>query len=260
MKSEPDPYTSIAISGTGGCRHMVLDRPERHNSQDLTMWHEVADAARHLGENPEVVVVIVSGNGRSFSSGIDLKEFTRPGGFIRTLSEFPLGAPDPMLDAIHDAQQAITALRRAPFLSIAALRGVALGAGMQLALACDVRITADDAQLALLESSKGLLPDLGATWNLPRLVSRERALDLILTGRTITGAEAAEIGIALSAVPAESLDDAVRNYADQIAVLPRTAVAHVKSAVDACTESTSLEIAAAGQAACIRQHPSRGQS
>ncbi|QTI69025.1 enoyl-CoA hydratase/isomerase family protein [Gordonia polyisoprenivorans] len=245
-------FSTIAVTGSGAVRVVALNRPERHNAQNLTMWREITDAFGDLSAQPEVVAVIVKGCGHSFSSGIDLHEFTRPGGFIRTLAEHPVGTPDPMLGAIHDAQRVITAIRRAPFVTIAQLSGAVLGAGMQLALACDIRIVAADARIALLECTKQMLPDLGATWSLPRLIGRERALDLILTGRELTGGEAVAAGVALRSLPAAGLDTAVNEYAVSIAGMSRAAVAYVKASIDAQDEADSLRIAAIGQAACIR--------
>lgn len=245
-------FSTIAVTGSGAVRVIALNRPERHNAQNLTMWHEITESIGDLSADPDVVAVIVKGCGHSFSSGIDLDEFTRPGGFIRTLAEHPLGTPDPMLGAIHDAQRVITAIRRAPFVTVAQLSGAVLGAGMQVALACDIRITADDARIALLECTKQMLPDLGATWSLPRLTGRERALDLILTGRELTGREAVSAGVALRSLPPSELETAVNDYAASVAAMSRSAVASVKAAIDARDEADSMEIAAIGQAACIR--------
>ncbi len=250
-----EPFTTVDMLGEGPVRHLVLNRPHRHNAQNLTMWKELSQAAALLSADPEVSVVILRGRGRSFSSGIDLDEFTRPGGFIRTLAEHPVGDPDPMLPAIAVAQHAVVELRRAPFLTIAQLHGVALGAGLQLALACDIRITANDCRLGLLEATKGMIPDLGATHSLRRLVGSQRALDLILTAREFSGDRAHELGIALLSVSEPELCSAVAEYALRVAALSRTAVAHVKAAVDTNDEALSLHIAAAGQAACIRSLP-----
>ncbi|WP_461665759.1 enoyl-CoA hydratase/isomerase family protein [Gordonia sputi] len=249
--TSPTTHT-ITVTGTGPHREILLNRPERHNAQNLTMWNEITLAVAHLSADPLVSVVTLRGAGASFSSGIDLDEFTRDGGFIRTLSEHPSGFPDPMMAMIGEAQEVITALRRAPFLVVAQLHGASLGAGFQLALACDVRIAADSARLALLESSKGLIPDLGATWTLPRLIGPQAALDLMLTGREIDGAHAADLGIVLRCCRPADLDSTVADYVAAIASVPRVAIASAKAAVNAPDENTSMTIAGHGQAACIR--------
>jgi enoyl-CoA hydratase/carnithine racemase len=243
---------TITVSGSGAVRELTLNRPDRHNAQNLTMWREITEVVYKLSADPDVAVLVMRGCGRSFSSGIDLSEFSRPGGFIRSLGEYRSGAPDPMLASIHEAQRVVVALREAPFVTIAELRGAVLGAGLQLALACDVRIAATDARLALLECTKQMIPDLGGIWSLARLVGRERALDLIVTGRELNGKEAAEQGVVLKAVSAEDLPQAVRAYATSIASTSRTAVAFVKASLDARDEQSSLAMAAVGQAACVR--------
>ena len=245
----------VLVEGHGPVRHVWLNRPGRHNAQTPHMWAGLAAAGRELSADPEVRCVILAGKGRSFSSGIDLGEFSRADGFLRRLAARPAGDPDPMLADIAVAQDAVRWIPRAPFLVIGAVTGVALGAGCQLALACDVRIDADDARFALAEVRHGLLPDLGATAFLPRLIGRERALDLMLTGREFGGTEAVSLGLALQAVPSSSVLSAAQDYADAVARLPRAVPAYLKAAVDAADVDRSLLVAAAGQAACIRAHP-----
>jgi len=135
---------------------------------------------------------------------------------------------------------------------VAAVTGVALGAGCRLALACDVRIVADDARLGLKEVRYALLPGLGGTAALPRLVGRERAPDLMVTGREWSGAEAVGLGLALRALPAGGVLAAARDYAAEVAQAPRVAVAHIKAAVDVADWDRNLAAAAVGQTACIR--------
>ncbi|MEV4383101.1 enoyl-CoA hydratase/isomerase family protein [Streptosporangium sp. NPDC049644] len=253
MMVDRSATTQIVVKGHGPVRRLTLNRPARHNAQTPTMWAELAAAGRELASDPEVRCLIVSGSGESFSSGIDLDELRSPEGFIRRLAAHPVGDPDPMLADVEVAQQAFRWMFRAPFLVIAAVTGVAFGAGCQLALACDVRIVAADARLALREARYGLIPDMGATASLPQLVGRERALDLILTGRELTGTEAVSTGLALSALPAAEVPAAVNEYAEQIARMPRSGIAYVKAALDEPDPDRSLRVAALGQAACIRQ-------
>lgn len=244
--------TQLTLTGEGQVRQLVLNRPERHNAQTPVMWAELAAAGRELSSDPEVRCVVISGAGGSFSSGIDLDEIRRPAGFIRRLAAHPAGDPDPMLADIETAQDAFRWIPRAPFLVIGAVTGVALGAGCQLALACDIRIVATNARLALREARYGLIPDMGATACLPRLVGRDKALDLILTGRELSGAQAVDLGLALSAHADADVAGAVNDYAAQIAAMPRSAISYAKAAVDAPDPGASLRLAALGQAACIR--------
>lgn len=245
--------TEIRVEGNGPIRRVTLARPQRHNAQTPRMWAELAAAGRELSADPDVRCVIVSGAGESFSSGIDLAEMRAPDGFLRRLAAHPAGDPDPMMADIAVAQEAFRWMARAPFLVIAAVTGVAFGAGCQLALACDVRVVAADARFALREARFGLVPDMGATASLPRLVGRERALDLLLTAREFTGAEAVPMGLALTAHPAAGVPAAAAGYAETVARLPRSGIAHIKAAVDEPDPGRSLRLAGLGQAACIRQ-------
>jgi enoyl-CoA hydratase/carnithine racemase len=246
-------FTQLRLDGVGPVRWLRLDRPERHNAQTECMWSELARAGRLLSADPEVRCVVVAGAGRSFSSGIDLDEMRRSDGFIRRLAARPPGTPDPMLADLEVVQDAIRWIPAAPFLVVAAVRGIALGAGCQLALACDIRIVADDAVLALKEIDYGLLPDLGATAWLPRLVGTQLALDLILTGRELSGAQFHAAGLAFSVHPADEVESAAAAYAERLAAVPRPALSYVKAAVYEPDPGRSLRLAAEGQAACIRQ-------
>jgi enoyl-CoA hydratase/carnithine racemase len=248
---EPD----IRVEGAGPARRIILNRPARHNAQTPELWAQLAAAGHALAADPDVRCVVISGECKSFSSGIDLDEMRNPTGFIRALAAHPSGDPDPMLPAIATAQEAFRWIPQAPFLVVAAVTGVALGAGCQLALACDIRIVADNARLGLREVQYGLIPDMGATSSLPRLVGRERALDLILTGRDFTGAEAVTMGLALRACPEDEVPAVAGEYAAAIARVPRSGVAYVKAAVDEPDPGRSLQLAGLGQAACIRQAP-----
>ena len=242
----------VRIEGSGPVRTLRLDRPGRHNAQTPQMWAELAAAGRTLSADPEVRCVVLNGTGPSFRSGIDLDEMRRPDGFIRRLAAHPQGSPDPMLAEIAVAQNSVRWIPAAPFLVVAAVTGVAIGAGCQLALACDVRIVAEDARFGLKEVRYGLLPDLGGTAALPRLVGRERALDLMVTGREWSGAEAVQLGLALRALPTAEVLPAAREYAAEVARAPRVAIAHIKAAVDVADWERNLSAAAVGQAACIR--------
>lgn len=256
---------AVLVGGDGPVRTITLNRPDRHNAQTPGMWADLAAAGRALCADPEVRCVLLTGAGPSFSSGIDLDEMRRAEGFLPRLAAHPPGDPDPMLPAIAEAQDAVRWMPRAPFPVVAAVHGAAMGAGAQLALAADVRLMAEDARLAVMEVVHGLLPDLGATWSLPRLVGRERALDLILTGRRFSGTDAVALGLALRAVPADELAGVAQEYAATLAAAPRVASAYVKAAVDESDLDANHRLTAVGQAACIRadavsgpRAPSRG--
>lgn len=169
------------------------------------MWHGLAAVGRALP--PAARVVVVRGAGPSFSAGIDLRLFS-PDGVPG--EDPPPGADSPGFeDWIASIQEGYTWLRDPRITSVAAVQGHAIGGGFQLALACDLRILADDAQLCMKEPQLGLVPDLTGTKPLVDIVGLPRALELCLTGRTVGAAEAARLRLAELVVPGAELDGAV---------------------------------------------------
>jgi enoyl-CoA hydratase/carnithine racemase len=159
---------------------VTLNRPEKHNAFDVALVTALDEAAQRVGAEPDVQVVIVRGNGRSFSSGLDLDMFAAEG----------------MAPEFFAHEEA--AFRRFETMDktvIAAIHGHCLGGGVQLAAACDIRVASADADLGLPAIDEGLFPGL-APYRLPRLVGRGRAAELILTGRRVDGREALAIGLA----------------------------------------------------------------
>jgi enoyl-CoA hydratase/carnithine racemase len=238
----------VRVEHDGALARVVLDRPDRHNAQNPRMWAELAEAGAVLGADPTVRAVVLTGAGDSFSSGLDLAELD-PGGFLATLATADDATGHAM---IARARAGIGWIAAAPFPVVAAVRGVALGAGAQLALACDIRIVATDARIAVREITLGAVPDLGATVTLPRLIGLERALDLLLTGRELSGSEAVDAGLALRAVPADQLDTAAVDYARRLATAPRAALAAIKAATREPDPQQSLHRAADGQLRSVR--------
>ena len=244
-------YLTIRVTASGAVRTVTLDRPQRRNAQTPAMWAEIERAVDALSRDDGVRVLVVEGAGGSFSSGLDLAELDA-GGFLRTIADTPPQDPDPALELISRAQRPFRAMRAAPFPTIASVRGAALGAGLELALACDFRIVAASSTFAVSEVGRGVVPDLGATYVLPRLVGPQTALDLILTSREFTGHEAAELGIALTCVAEAELDAAVAAYAARLAAVPRPVLAHAKAATLAGDEDSSMAAAAVGMAETVR--------
>ena len=240
----------IRVEGSGAVRRVVLDRPARRNAQTVAMWRELDRVAAQLAEDPEVRCVVLSGAGGWFSSGLDLEEL-RPGNALAILTD-----PDGDTAArflLSELQATFLWPTRTPFLVIAAVDGIAIGAGFELALACDVRFVADDARLQLPEVAMGTVPDLGACHHLRELLGYEQALDLLLQSTVISGAEAASRGLALRALPAADLHEAAMAYAEMVAAVtgPRT-VRDLKAALRAPGSAASLSAAAAGMAAGLQ--------
>jgi enoyl-CoA hydratase/carnithine racemase len=161
-----------------------------------------------------------------------------------------------VINDILRTQEAYTWLEEVPFATIAAVRGYALGAGLQLALACDIRVLARGTQVGLLEFKYGILPDLGGTQRLPRLVGPGKAKELIFTAARVDAEEALRIGIAERIVEDDELDAAAAELAETIAAQPPLAVRGAKRAVAAAAAGVSvrdgLMVEAEGQSACLR--------
>lgn len=196
---------------------ITLGRPDVLNAMNWEVFDGLARAADEVADAGDVRCVIVTGEGRSFSSGIDTSSF----GDIQ-------GAPDEMIARAQSGFRKIGALS-VPV--IASIKGHALGAGLQLALACDVRVVAADAQLGLLEAKYGLVPDLGGTQRLPPLVGPGRAKKMIWLAERIDGTEAGAIGLAEVVVGADEVDVATEELATRIAAAPPLVVRQVKRLV-----------------------------
>lgn len=236
-----DTGVDEALLSDGGLRLQVggpvatitLDRPDTRNSQTPATW----EALRVIGETlgADVRVVVLRGAGDTFSSGLDRRMLTAGAGRSSVLELLDLG-DDEMAARIATWQQGFTWLRRPGLVSVAAVRGAAVGAGFQLALSCDLRVLADDARLSMREPLLGLVPDLSGTKPLVECVGYSRALEICATTRWVPAEEARDIGLATAVVPSEDLDDAV---ADLVVALT--------SPVHAAVSETKALLQSAGQ-------------
>ncbi|MCP2341299.1 enoyl-CoA hydratase/isomerase family protein [Actinomadura rupiterrae] len=210
----------LRLEVDGAVATVTLARPERRNAMTFATWRGLAAIGRSLP--PEVRVVVLRGDGPSFSAGIDLSMFSGGGG-----EGFPSGEDDEAGDRfIAELQEGYTWLRRPEIVTVAAVHGHAIGGGFQLALACDIRIAADDTRFCMKEPALGLVPDLTGTKPLVEIVGVNRALELCLTARTVDAAEAARLGLVERVVPAGGLDEAVAALtAELLAVNAGAAVA-----------------------------------
>lgn len=231
---------------------VTLNRPERRNAQTPQMWAGLREIGQALPGT--VRVVVVRGAGAAFSAGLDTAMFTPQGlpgaqSFTET-ARLPDAAA---LELIESYQGAFTWWRRPDLISIAAVAGHAVGAGFQLALACDLRLLADDAQLTMAETGRGLVPDLGGTRPLVELVGYPRALEICVTGRRIGAAEAAALGLAELVVPVADLDAAVADLAAALLAAPRDAVIETKALLLGALRGTPAEQLAAEREAQLRR-------
>jgi enoyl-CoA hydratase/carnithine racemase len=198
----------LRLEVNGMVTTITLDRPETKNSQTPATWI----ALRAIGASlaPETRVVVVRGAGDSFSSGLDRRMLTPQGiegeSSLLSLLDMPDGE---LADTIGAYQEGFTWLRRHDIISVAAVQGHAIGAGFQLALACDIRILAHDAAFSMREPLLGLVPDLTGTKPLVELVGYSRALEICATARSVGAEEAGDIGLATAVVPREELDASV---------------------------------------------------
>lgn len=204
----------------GGIAVILLNRPEAANALSVEMLNGLYDALQECRYDKEIRAVILTGAGeKAFCAGADLKE--RAG-----------MDPVEVRKTVSLIRQTINSAESLPKPVIAAVNGVALGGGTELALACDIRIAAETAKFGLTETSLGIIPGAGGTQRLPRLIGKGRAKELIFTARKVEAAEAAAIGLAEYVVPPAQLLDKALEIAEQIAANGPLAVAQAKFAID----------------------------
>jgi len=228
---------------------VTLCRPDALNAQTPHMWARLRDIGSELPG--DVRVVVVRGEGRAFSAGLDLAGLAGgglPGGSLAVFADRPDAEAH-----IADFQAGFTWLRRPDLISVAVVQGHAIGAGFQLALACDLRVVADDAKFTIAETSLGLVPDLTGTKRLVELVGYAHALDICVTGRRVGAAEAVRIGLANRLVPREALDEEAATLVDALLAPPRDAVVETKALLAGAGARTAAEQEAAERAAQVRR-------
>ncbi len=244
---------TLRLERDGHVGRLVLNRPDKLNSFTAEMWDELRTLGQELVADPgDLRALIVMGEGRAFSSGIDTSVFTTGSG----LNVPDAGARDenPMIDMVLRTQESYSWLAEAPFATIAAVHGYALGAGLQIALACDIRIFARGTSVGLLEFKYGIIPDLGGTQRLPRLVGPGKAKELIFTSARIDADESYRIGLCEQLVSDEELAETAEKLAETIAGQPPLAIRAAKRAVNAALDepiADGLRVEAAGQAECL---------
>lgn len=179
----------IRVSSQDGVADVRLNRPEKLNACDIAMFEALVETADALAADRSLRAVVLSGEGRGFSAGIDISSFGRGGGG-RDLFERGDASP------ANFVQRSAWAWRELPVPVVAAVHGVCFGAGLQIALAADVRFVAPDARMSVMEIKWGLVPDVSGTRTLIHLVRDDVARELVYTGRQVSGTEAAELGLA----------------------------------------------------------------
>ena len=212
-------YETILYEAADGIVTITLNRPEVHNAMNERMRQELTRCFGDLATSDEARVVVVTGAGEcAFSAGADIREFVEPQVPVR----------------FRESRKRVDfrqAMDRCPQPIIGAIRGYALGGGLELALACDIRIAGEDARLGLTEVNLAIIPGGGGTQRLPRLVGRGRALEMILTGARIDAREAWRIGLVERVVPAADVLASARELARTLAEKAPVALRYAKEAV-----------------------------
>lgn len=212
-------YTTIRFEVSDAIATITLDRPDALNALTVTMKHELLAAFRAVARDRSIRAVVLTGAGRAFCAGQDLKERLQP-------DAAPLAAElreryNPIIRAMRALDQPI----------VGAVNGVAAGAGASLAFACDLRLASDTASFLLAFGRIGLVPDSGATWLLPRLVGPAKAAELALLGETLSAADAERFGLVARVVAPDELATEARAVAARLAALAPRALALTKHAL-----------------------------
>jgi 2-(1,2-epoxy-1,2-dihydrophenyl)acetyl-CoA isomerase len=220
-------FETIRVETTNGVQTITLDRPESLNALNAAMRRELLAAIKSAGKDEAVRAVVITGEGRGFSSGADLRGGSTEREFRRVVTtEY-----NPLIMAIRDLPKPV----------IAAVNGVAAGAGVSLALACDLIYASEEAQFILAFVRIGLVPDSGSTQALVRALGRHRATQLIFSGEGLAAAEAHTAGLVNGVAPASDLADLVRGVAEGLARAPTRAIGYAKRLINDAETATLAE-------------------
>ncbi|MFC9089604.1 enoyl-CoA hydratase/isomerase family protein [Nocardiopsis dassonvillei] len=238
----------------GPVAHVTISRPDRRNAMTGRTWTTLARIGQTLPE--DVRIVVIDGDGDIFSAGIDLGMFSPEGvdgerSMVAGLADGTASDAE-VRDYIAGLQEGFLWLRRPDLVTVAAVRGHAIGAGFQLALSCDLRILADDAQLCMKEPALGLVPDLTGTKPLVDIVGVNRAIEICLTARRVGAQEARDLGLAELVVPADELSAAVDDVVAALLATDRAAATATKALLQQAAGNTlqrQVEAERAAQAA-----------
>ncbi len=203
---------------------IYLNRPDKLNAINETMIEELRHVVEEMERDSDVKVIIISGVGKAFCAGADISYF-------KTLTPetawFFAKKGRELMDAIENVRKPV----------IAMINGYALGGGLEIAMACDIRIASEEAQMGLPEITLGIYPGFGGTQRLPRLVGKGKALEMMFTGDRIPAKEAERIGLVERVIPKEKLEEETRNLASKIASQSSVSLSEIKTVVNKGLES-----------------------
>ncbi|MDX6649265.1 MAG: hypothetical protein QOJ97_1216 [Solirubrobacteraceae bacterium] len=228
----------------GAARHLVLNRPEKRNAMNGELVQAIGVALKAAANDPDVHCVVIRGEGAMFSSGMDFSDLVG-------LSEAPenLRAFRTEILSIWNLAEEMAKP------TVCQIHGGAIGGALELALACDLRVAADDALLGLPETRVGLIPDVGGSSRLPAVVGLGRAKEMIMTSKLVTGTEAERIGLVNRVAPAGELDAVTQQLVDELLACAPVAVGHAKRVMDASARpalAATLEQEVTVQELCAR--------
>jgi 2-(1,2-epoxy-1,2-dihydrophenyl)acetyl-CoA isomerase len=237
-------YQTLLFEVNENIAKITLNRPEAMNALSTDLATELIQVFESLSANSDIRAVVLTGTGKAFSAGGDVKQMAT------VIGE---DAPNKFRLALDIYHRLILLMRELPKPIIAAVNGVAAGAGFNLALACDVRIAASTAKFSQAFIRIGLIPDFGGTFFLPRIVGWAKAMELMMTGELIDAEKAKELGLVNLVVKGDELNETAGFFAKQAAELPTSAIGRLKKLLDASYTSTlsqQLELEAEMQMQC----------
>jgi enoyl-CoA hydratase/carnithine racemase len=232
----------VTTEDRGPVRHVVLDRPEKRNAMNGELVQALGGAFRAAAADPEVLCVVVRGAGPMFSSGMDF-------GALGALAEQPQNLRAfrrEVLDAWNICEEMTKPV-------VCSIHGGCIGGAMELALACDLRVMADDAVIGMPETRVGLVPDVGGCSRLPAVVGLGRAKELVMTGKIIGAGEAERIGLVNRVAPPEELEAATDQLVGELLTCAPLAVGLAKRVLDSAAKPAlagTLELEVTAQAVC----------
>jgi len=211
-------YKNIELEKGNGVSTIRLNRPTALNALNLDLLEELGDAVATVGGDQEVKALVVRGAGRAFCAGADL-----------VLLDSALNNPEALTHYIHRLNACFFQLEELPIPVISVVHGFALAGGLELMLACDLALCTDDARIGDQHANFGLMPGGGSTQRLPRRIGMQRAMELLTTGRWLSGVEAAAWGLVLRAVPADQLDSELETLLEALRAKSRPGLGWIKS-------------------------------
>lgn len=249
--ARPASEGHVLVERAGPIGRLVLNRQEKLNAFFGAMRDEIGDGLEELGADDSVRVVVVTGRGRAFCAGADVKYMHE------LLEEGNFDEANALVDAGRRVIEAVTGM---PKPVIAALNGPAAGGGANLALCCDLRIASDRASIGQTFNRIGLHPDWGGTWIVPRLVGSAKATELFMFAEMVPAREALEMGLVNRVVPHDELEAATREWAERLAAKPALSLALAKRAIHRSWTATldeMLTFEAEAQNRCFRSPDAR---